>query len=273
MASWWASSYLHLWPDSNIPSISLFVDYGRAMPGPSYGAARVTNCGRCRSLSLSLAVYWSRHGPSLSLISLHHLSGNHQAPHPASTWYPGIAWSQHYLDLAIRGLFPLINKTLGYSPSAGIIYTRLPHAPVSQSRLIILNIRSHYVTVFIVTNVRARVIVRNASGPELLSGQSSLLSCQFVEKPQRAQSKYLLSRHWYSSVVGSVLISKLKFLSHRHSSSRICSRWGPGHCCGILVTSLGSNIWKEQKLKLRYHFYCGNRVPSFTKWPENICFY
>ena len=80
---------------------------------------------------------------------------------------------------------------------------------------------------------------------------------------QRAQSKYLLSRHWYSSVVGSVLISKLKFLSHRHSSSRICSRWGPGHCCGILVTSPGSNIWKEQKLKLRYHFYCGNRVLSY----------
>ena len=224
-------------------------------------------------LSLSRCVLIPTRPLSLSHLSPSPLSGNHQAPHPASTWYPGIAWSQHYLDLAIRGLFPLINKTLGYSPSAGIIYTRLPHAPVSQSRLIILNIRSHYVTVFIVTNVRARVIVRNASGPELWSGQSSLLSCQFVEKPQRAQSKYLLSRHWYSSVVGSVLISKLKFLSHRHSSSRICSRWGPGHCCGILVTSLGSNIWKEQKLKLRYHFYCGNRVPSFTKWPENICFY
>ena len=95
---------------------------------------------------------------ALSLISHHHLSGTirHRTRPPLDTPPP---WSRHYLDPAIRGLFPLINKTLRVTPRVRDYLHKHASLPVS---------RPHpgpdIMSLFIVTNVRdiwARV--RNAA--------------------------------------------------------------------------------------------------------------
>ena len=187
---------------------------------------------KCGSLSLSVARYWSRHGPpSLSSLSITSLATIRHRPRPPLDTRTDPPWSQHYLDLAISGLFPLINKTHSdtqprvtrecgcggdYLPNSR---PRLNTSPGSQSSIIM--------SLFIVTNVRI-------SGPRVTrnAAPDSLWSRQFVEKPQ---SQYQPGRHWYSSSHHRPCF-KLKFLSHSHSSSRICAMWGTGLCCGILVT-------------------------------------
>ena len=197
IASWWASSlspFMAWLQHSEHLSICGLCGAGAELPG----AARVTKCGESPgSLSL-LALYWSRHGapPSLSSPSVtslatirHRTPGLHLIPA-----LPGPPWSQHYLDLAIRGLFPLISKTLrihwalgrGHpgDESAGIIYTALMHH--SHISRVSTHLISHHpgiiMSLFALTNAR----VRNVDPLSQLDTvpPSSQLSRQFVEKPQ-----------------------------------------------------------------------------------------
>ena len=123
MASWWASSLspFMAWLQHSGHLSICGLCAGPGPPGELPGAARVTE--PCAGLSLSVLIPTR---PSLSSLSITSLAPSGTAPGLHLIPPP---WSRRYLDPAIRGLFPLINKTLRVTPRVRDYLHSTRHSP------------------------------------------------------------------------------------------------------------------------------------------------
>lgn len=225
--SWWARSLspfmAWLQHSEHLSICGLCAGAGAGWRGPSQSAA----------LSLSVARYWSRHGPlSLSSLSITSLATIRHRPPLDTRTHPGhsIIWIWPSADY-----FPWLTKhTRILSPGwwdrdadAGIIYTQLTPPSEHITRVAVEQYFTRVMSLFIVTNVRnIWAPGHKECGPRTRCYLVNLLKSHNLN----ISSADTDTHHHHRSCF------KLKFLSHSHSSSRICAMWGTGHCCGILVT-------------------------------------